>query len=178
MKIILIVVLLTLGYLYGMSKLDVMYKRELASIPTITEPGSNTLIEKEDEKPIILTIDVSGAVNKPGKYELESGERLETLINLAGGLKHNADLSTINLDVFVYETKTLYVPYDIGNTKLSINKGDINILSLLPGIGEAIAQRIIDYRTVYGDFGYLDEIKKVSGIGEATFTKIRELICL
>jgi len=60
--------------------------------------------------------------------------------------------------------------------KININTASVDELGLLPGIGPAYAQRIIDYRSKNGLFGSISEIQHVSGIGDKTFEKIRELI--
>lgn len=70
-------------------------------------------------------------------------------------------------------------PSPIGYTSsglIDINTADVAVLDTLPGIGEVLAQRIVDYRTEYGNFLSIDEIKNVSGIGEKTFEKIRAYI--
>lgn len=64
-----------------------------------------------------------------------------------------------------------------GQTALiNINTADAQTLDLLPGIGPSYAQRIIDYRTANGAFGTVEEIMNVSGIGEKTFAKMKDLI--
>lgn len=60
--------------------------------------------------------------------------------------------------------------------KININTADAAKLTELPGIGEIIAQRIVVYRQEKGPFHSIEEIKEVSGIGEKTFEKLREMI--
>ena len=62
------------------------------------------------------------------------------------------------------------------DNKVNINSADINELMGLPGIGETLAQRIIDYRQTNGDFQSIEEIMAVSGIGEGKFDSIRKYI--
>lgn len=175
MKVILIVVLLTLGYLYGMSKLEVMYRGDLARLPTIVHPGNGSVIE---DKNAALEISISGAVVQPGKYSLKSGSTLQELITQAGGLKEDADHNTYRLSYLLTSTQSIYIGFENGGNKISINTSPATTLAILPGIGTVIAQRIIDYRIANGQFDCLDNIKKVSGIGDAVFAKIRELIRL
>lgn len=60
--------------------------------------------------------------------------------------------------------------------KIDINEADAEKLTELPGIGKAIAERIVDYREEYGKFENIEEIMEVDGIGEGKFEKIKELI--
>jgi competence protein ComEA len=66
----------------------------------------------------------------------------------------------------------------INTSKISINNADSTLLQTLPGIGEMKANDIINYRNNNGGFKQLEDLKKVSGIGEATFAKIKDYITL
>lgn len=68
--------------------------------------------------------------------------------------------------------KTKEVTYNI----ININKADKNSLMTLSGIGEKMADRIIEYRNNHGEFKTIDELKKVSGIGDKKFNKIKKYI--
>ena len=61
-------------------------------------------------------------------------------------------------------------------SRLNINTADAAALVELPGIGPALAQRIVDYRTAHGGFEAVEELTKVSGIGDAKLMNILELI--
>ena len=63
-----------------------------------------------------------------------------------------------------------------GNGKVNINTADADTLTLLPGIGTVTAEKIIKYREKYGPFRKIEDIKKVSGIGDKTYEEIRKYI--
>jgi competence protein ComEA len=67
---------------------------------------------------------------------------------------------------------------NISNEKISINTATATILQTLPGIGESKATDIIEYRNENGPFTKLEDLKKVSGIGESVFDKIKDYITL
>jgi competence ComEA-like helix-hairpin-helix protein len=62
--------------------------------------------------------------------------------------------------------------------KVNLNTATKAELELLPGIGPAMAQRILDFRTAHGKFGSIDDLDKVKGIGPRTLAKLRPLVTL
>jgi competence protein ComEA len=112
---------------------------------------------------------IGGAVSNPGLYPLKSGDSIEALIQAAGGITDNADLTRLKL----------YIPI-VGEKeepqKIDINRAEAWLLNALPGIGEGRAQAIIDYRQKNGAFHNITEITKVEGIGPATYEQIKNLI--
>lgn len=159
-------------------------------IQTETEAETKTVSER---KKIILCI--SGEVLKPGVYELREGARVVDLIQCAGGVTKKGDLREVNQAEILMDGEMIFipgvdgtgsagtdgkpVPSGSGNgkgQKVSINKGSIEALDTLPGIGRATAEKIIDYRKKNGGFKNLDDLKKVPGIGEAKYKRIKDLI--
>jgi competence protein ComEA len=111
---------------------------------------------------------IGGAVANPGIYPLKEGDTLQALLSDAG-VEPDADLSHIEL----------YIPREgeeQSPQKIDINRADPWLLEALPGIGEVLAQRIVDYRSENGPFKRIEDLLKVSGIGPATFEKIKDHI--
>jgi len=111
---------------------------------------------------------IGGAVANPGIYPLREADTMLALL-LDAGVETDADLSHIEL----------YVPQegeDQSPQKIDINRAEPWLLEALPGIGEVIAQRIADYRSENGPFKRIEDLLKVSGIGEATFENIKDFI--
>ena len=137
-----------------------------------------------------LIIDVTGEVVSPGVYELPAGSRVIDAIRAAGGAKPKAALSELNLARVIKDGEQIYVDpiYTAGSrsrvgSKAAAPRGPINInrasasdLDSLDGIGPVIAKRIIAYRTTNGPFITLEDLLKVSGIGDAKFAQFKEKI--
>jgi competence protein ComEA len=111
---------------------------------------------------------IGGAVANPGIYPLKEDDTLQALLSDAG-IETDADLSHIEL----------YVPRESEEQspqKIDINRAEPWLLEALPGIGEVLAQRIVDYRSENSPFKRIEDLLKVSGIGPATFEKIKDYI--
>lgn len=67
-----------------------------------------------------------------------------------------------------------WLPADAG--RININTAPVELLTELPGIGDALAARIVEYRETNGPFAAVDEIMAVKGIGEKTYGNIEEMI--
>ena len=65
---------------------------------------------------------------------------------------------------------------NVNDGKIDINTATLQQLQMLPGIGEVLAQRIIDYRDEHGGFQSIDELLNVNGIGEVKFSNIKDKI--
>jgi competence protein ComEA len=165
-------------------------------IQPLTPPASPT--RGPTATPLPIRVYVSGAVVRPGVYTLSWDDRLEQAIAAAGGAVASADLLRVNLAERLHDEQQIYVPLQDeavtpvlptpvpnppGTSILSSSTGKINInsagaseLDTLPGIGPVLAQRIIDYRQAHGPFGQPEDVKKVSGIGDSIFERIRDLI--
>ena len=153
----------------------------------------NSTLEKDSNNTIV--VEIKGEVINPDVYTLSEGSIIKDLIEMAGGLTKEADISNINrakeiknheliiirnindinLEV---EAENNEVNEEIDDGKISINDSDINKLKEIPGIGEVKANSIISYREKNNGFKSIDELKNVDGIGEKTFEKIKDSIKL
>ncbi len=136
--------------------------------------------EERTDTNMTLQVEIKGAVLNPGIYMINSNTPIYELIRLAGGLLSNADTSNINQVLLVSDNTSISIPFKNGqasNTSLiNINRATEAELMEIPSIGSAKAKRIIAYRETAGPFSCIEDIMKVSGIGEDTFTKIKEYI--
>ena len=148
-------------------------------------------LKEEDIEKII--VDIKGEINKPGIYEMNNGNRIIDVITKAGGLTKNADTNSINLSEKIVDEMVIIIPtLNINNTseltdkkvindlpkdkRISINTASIDELMTIKGIGTTKAKKIIEYRNKNGKFKKIEDIKKVSGIGNSTFEKIKNYI--
>ncbi|CUH94133.1 hypothetical protein P22_0195 [Propionispora sp. 2/2-37] len=157
------------------------------------------LIPKEDErrpqesqKESVYVIYVSGAVTCPGVYEVPASGRVLDAVNAAGGLTPTADQVKINLAEKIRDGMHIHVLQQNSGTspdgklrqgsdmpdRININQADKEELDKLPGIGPAMAERIIEYRETVGSFQDITDLKKVPGIGEAKYNRIVDKITI
>ena len=124
-----------------------------------------------------ITVYVEGEVANPGVYTLADGGLIEDAIEVAGGFTSDADQGTVNLAASLRDGDQIHV-YGIGDVpqKINLNTADAWLLEALPGIGEVLAQRIIDYRGENGPFQQIDDLTKVDGIGPAILENLRDKI--
>ena len=156
--------------------------------------------ETEDEEQVISQVcyvDISGEVEDPGVYKVDSETRLFQVIEMAGGLTKDADLNSLNRAERVTDGQKIIVralgeegedneetSYSTDDDqegiavdgKINLNYADSDTLQIIPGIGPTKAQNIIDYREKTGKFKKIEEIMNVSGIGEKTFDSIKDYI--
>lgn len=124
-----------------------------------------------------VIVHVTGAVESPGVVSLDAGARVADAVEAAGGLAEGADESAINLARQVHDGEQVYVPLvgGEGTGKVNINRASSSELETLPGIGPALADRIVSDRDRNGPFSTLDDLTRVSGIGESVVDNIGAL---
>jgi competence protein ComEA len=181
MKVILAIVVLTIMYIFGMSKLEIMRLSDLImlSSTSISSSSKVSVTTSSEDVPLKISATISGAVKKPGTYSITNNAFLNELIDAAGGLSETADSDTFNLEYVITETKqSFYIGAVSVNQKISINNATIEELELLPSIGVISATNIVNYRKNNGNFLKLEDILNVDRIGEKTYLAIRDLIKL
>lgn len=134
-----------------------------------------------------ITVTVTGEVTRTGTYVLASESVISDLIETAGGITDNADekaykTSCTLLDSMSYYIAPLYATDDVCSsdllTKVGLNSSAKENLMTINGVGSSIATAIISYRDENGEFDYLEEVMEVTGIGNATFEKMKNYITL
>lgn len=145
-------------------------------------------------------VDVDGAVVTPGVYRLREGARVAQAIDAAGGLTPEADVAGLNRASKVVDGQKIYVPHvgeqqtvsdvagsgpgeasvgaSVASDLVNINTANAAELQTLSGVGPSMAQSIIDERTQNGPFTSIEDLMRVSGIGEKKFAKIKDCICI
>ena len=216
-----------IGAIIIMAFLYYIYAKEDDSIISTEENITENVVEKSEESEKTtneetnkIVVHVSGAVNQEGIVELQENSRISDAINVAGGLKENADTKHINLAFKLEDGMKIYIPTieetkeqntqiqnqnridetskyvtsssgvvqeeqtnaqqseQKKNEKININIATQTELETLPGIGPATSLKIINYREENGKFETIEEIKEVSGIGDAKYENIKDLICV
>ena len=153
--------------------------RPAPTVITIIPPGP-TATPSPTATPGPLEVYVTGAVVRPLKvYELPPGSRVQDAISAAGGVNPDADMARVNLAQTLHDGDQVNVPSinastDRGkgsdstatpNGPIHINTATADDLQRLPGVGPALAQKIIEYRTQHGPFKSMADLDDVPGIG-------------
>lgn len=128
---------------------------------------------------------IYGAVRYPGVYQIANGLMVCDLITMAGGLTPEADLTKVLLYNEVSDQMIIRIPiidpgsnYANNNALINLNIAGVEELTTLKGIGKAKAEAIINYRTQNGSFKSIDELLKISGIGDGLFNQIKDYITI
>ena len=176
----------------GKSKLN---KNNNESIFVEENESMEVISKKEEKQSTKIVVDIKGEVKKPDIYWLEEDSIIEDLINIAGGVTEEGDLSKINRAEKLNNHEVVVIPNindeesegetiissTINNNKdnkININTANSAELDSLSGIGPSKAEAIIKYREENGNFKTIEEIKNVTGIGEGLFEKFKENITI
>lgn len=178
------------------------------------EDTSDTVEETEQEEremtdeipsvtpePQEIFVDVCGAVNQPGVYEMDPDSRVFQAIEAAGGMTEEASGISVNQAQPLSDGQQVYVPTvqeaeegsfvpavpettgtgeSMGTEDgiVNLNTADAETLKTLSGIGASKAQAILAYREEHGGFSSIEEIMQVPGIKESTFSMIKDKIAV
>ena len=166
-----------------------LVQRVLKNPSTVVEDShvieSPEASKQQDKKSFIL-VHISGSVKNRGVYKIQSGSRVKDIIESAGGLLRNSDVSSINLSQTLKDGQKIEVPQVIvvsGAPKstgklIDINSASESELDAISGVGPATAKKIIEYRTKNGAFKSIDDLKKIKGFGKNKIEKIKAEIML
>lgn len=141
-----------------------------------------------DVAAVDITVDVQGAVSKPGVYKLSIGSRVVDAIKAAGGVTKAGDPSDLNQARIIADGEQIYVYAKSGSSTVKkstvkvkpqgsalvlVNRASAKEFEALDGIGPVLASRIIAFRKANGPFATIDDLLKVPGIGAGTLSKFK-----
>jgi len=161
------------AYLYSTSVAAAAGNHPILTNPTLDVPA-----------PSGLMVHVIGAVENPGLYRLARGGRVYDAIAAAGGLSPDADLTKLpNLAGRLKDgeqVKVAFAKTTSGTviTRTNLNTATLEELVTVPGITEAFAQDVIDYRTNFGGFQNTRELVDILGMSEAEYVIARRYLTL
>ncbi len=149
------------------------------------------------ERKVELAVHVAGAVNSPGLYRVEEGSRVADALTKAGGPAPDAMLDNLNLAAKLKDGEKVLVPRRsevapalpadpsdasptaaASTTLININIASVDELDKLPGVGPALARRIVEYRQKNGQFSSVDELDNVEGIGPSKLESLKDLVTI
>lgn len=188
--LVLLLIICGIVYKNTVYETEVAIADEETSVQQETASATNEVNQPE---PATITVYVCGSVKRPANVTLPKDARVEDAIKLAGGATESADLNAINLAQKLSDAEKVYVPKKgeiieangnsgggsgraSANGKININKATEAELDALPGIGPSTAKKIIAYRNSKGGFRSIEELNNVSGIGDAKYGEVKDMI--
>mgnify|MGYP002743039154 FL=1 len=174
---------------------QLMEQTSYSSSSTTEKSKQRSESDQGDKNEGMVTVDVKGAVKKPGVYQLKSSSRVHDALLKAGGMTDEADLKSINQAQKLVDEAVVYVAkvgenvVDVTtntNASTSTSQAKAGLVNLntateadfqtISGIGQKRAQDIIAYREANGKFKSVDDLKNVTGIGAKTLEKLKEYV--
>ncbi len=165
--------------------------------------GTPATVSLGEGKVACLCVHVDGAVAVPGVYYLDAGSRVIDAVEAAGGLTGSAQSAAVNLAGALEDGQQVLIPDkddpsvaasasgagagaasgagDASGQKgglIDINRATADELTALTGVGEATAEKIVAEREANGPFEAIEDIKRVSGIGDKKFEALKDAICV
>ncbi len=182
------------------SRLPVARRAEAAQVVSSEPPSTPApMTASSPTSTAGVVIHVTGAVQVPGVYELQPGQRVTDAIDAAGGALADADADALNLAAPVADGDRIAVPTvgeasalggdaDVGHSHaaaatgaaagspIDLNTAGVAELETLPGVGPATAAAIVEHREQQGPYATIDDLEAVRGIGPAKIDAIRDLV--
>jgi competence protein ComEA len=181
---------------------EVKYSKEKNYTPKVDERKKNNKSKNNKRTQGNATqkvvVYVCGQVNKPGVYKLSANKRINDAVEMAGGFKTDAAEEYHNLADKLSDGQKIYVPsrQEVQNQtipssdeskketvddtkcdgKVNINSATKEQLMTIKGVGEKKADSILDYRSKHGKFFKIEDLKKIAGIKDGLFNKIKDYI--
>ncbi|EIB6828255.1 helix-hairpin-helix domain-containing protein [Enterococcus faecalis] len=165
---------------------------EETSLTTTAEVATDDTKERAET---MIYVDIKGAVKVPGIYQLKNQQRIWDALALAGGVSEEADTTQVNYAQKVKDQMIIYVPkkgeavaqsletlqesapaQQNQEEKINLNTATEAELQTISGIGAKKAQEIIRFRDEQGPFKTVEELKNVSGIGEKTVERLKDML--
>lgn len=196
-SLVVIIIVIILFFWFYNNGFENSYKDEIDVYDMTFIEGEDKNDEKTENKVSKIKVHITGEVLNQGLIELEEGSRIDDAIKVAGNITEFADLSKVNLAYELSDGQKVYIPSikdeseeyisenagenviedeDVKDGKININTADIDLLQTINGVGESLANKIIDYRKQNGKFKSIDDLKNVSGIGEKKFEDIKDKV--
>lgn len=158
-----------------------------AGLPEWTEMTAQSVPAAEVPQPQSAYVYVSGAVRRPGLYAFDKTVRVGEALHAAGGVLAYADTAAVNFADEAEDGMHIHVPFDLNGApvpaeaedgRININEADEKKLSELPGIGPAMAGKIIAYREEHGLFSRIEELQNVKGIGPSKYKELQDKVTI
>ena len=187
LSVVLILLIAVVLRIYDDSKADITIETADGNEETEYHEESGTQAGHSPE----IFVDIGGAVEKPGVYQVSEDTRLFEVIEMAGGLSEDADTDHVNRASFVEDGQKIIIPVkgsenavsdfasaaevpaETGSGLININTATADELKTLTGVGDVMADRIIEYRSSKA-FKSKEDIMSVDGIGSKTYEKIKD----
>ena len=183
------------GVLLLLVGVGVLFPKKEESVEETIVVETTMLAEKTEvstTQEAVIFVDIKGAVENPGVYQMKVGDRVKDALEAAGGLTEEADSQKVNLAKRLEDQMVIVVPkvgeeaeeIPAGATskeeakegKVNINTATVEELKTLKGVGEKKAEAIIEYRKKNGSFQTKEDLMKVRGIGKKLFESFQERI--